>query len=431
LRLTVFEQSSLPVRNAARLKDGVIATSHAVALVNLSERMGALVVSWDGPAQVRVHHFVGVLQAGDLELEILPKLEGLPDPALVRHSLLAMLAQTQGVRLEISELVRYLESSEPFIAAIARLYVQRLLDAVRRGLRQDYVLHEELLPCIRGKVHWGLQARLQASLRLEFACLFDDRSLDTPLNRVLKAALLRASRILDDPASARLVSEARHALADVSNECPPLDRVVRLQTDRMSRNLEPVLALAKVILGNKNPDFGRSVFAERRSFAVVWDMNVLFEEYVGRRARAVMASLDVDVRLQQAGVYLAREAVEQKKAFLLRPDLLFAKRRGHYIAVGDTKWKRLSRSKSNLGVSQGDVYQLLAYARRFKVDLAVLLYPHHPALGPPGTLREFEIDEPQGQPTRLRICTVDLARLEDVPEQLKAAFAQIPLTRTA
>ncbi len=53
--------------------------------------------------------------------------------------------------------------------------------------------HDELLPVLRGKVHWPSQAKRQAAQRLEFRCLFDERSTDTPLNRTLKAALLAAA----------------------------------------------------------------------------------------------------------------------------------------------------------------------------------------------------------------------------------------------
>ena len=61
--------------------------------------------------------------------------------------------------------------------------------------------HDELLPVLRGKVHWPSQARRPSSQRLEFRCLFDERSADTPLSRTLKAALLAAERMLEGAAA--------------------------------------------------------------------------------------------------------------------------------------------------------------------------------------------------------------------------------------
>lgn len=103
-----------------------------------------------------------------------------------------MRAKTRGLELRDSEAAGFFESAKPFISVLARLYCRRLFEAVRFGLRQEHVAHDELLPVLRGKVHWPSQPKRQAAQRLELRCLFDERSADTPLNRSLKAALLAA-----------------------------------------------------------------------------------------------------------------------------------------------------------------------------------------------------------------------------------------------
>ncbi len=376
--------------------------------MDLGERMGARIAAWQGPETLRIQQFVGVVRAGDLLLEILPKLDSLPDPAQLRKNLVAMLAVTQDLEVRASEMVGFLESSEPFICALARLYCRRLLEAVRRGLRQEYVLHQDLLPHVRGKVDWPAQAKLQSNQRLEFNCIFDERSEDTPLNRTLKAALLVAGTMLEGTRTAGVVNELRHAMDGVSDACPTAEQVIRLRTDRMNRFLEPLLVLAKLILGNRNPDLGRSAQGNRNTYALVWDMNVLFEEYVGRLTQEVLRPKGLRVDLQAgASAYLAQEATTKQNAFLLKPDILVLLNR-KALVVADTKWKRLDPHQANLGVSEADVYQVLAYAHRFETNRAVLVYPHHPALGAPGIKREFLIQRASLQPVRVRIATLDL-----------------------
>ena len=56
----------------------------------------------------------------------------------------------------------------------------------------------------------------------------------------------------------------------------------------------------------------------------------------------------------------------------------------------------------------------LAYAHRYEVDRAFLLYPHHPAPGLTGLKREYQI---QGR-VRLSVVTLDLARLDSIPPVL-------------
>jgi 5-methylcytosine-specific restriction enzyme subunit McrC len=426
VRITVFEQSSLAVRSRPDEKTSCLGTDQALALVDLGERMGARIAAWQGLQGLRIQQFVGAVRTGDLQLEILPKLEGLPEPSQVRENLLKMIALTQDLELRSSEEVHFLESSEPFFFALARLYCCRLLEAVRRGLRQEYVLHQDLLHYIRGKVYWPLQARLQAVGRLELACDFDERSEDTPLNRTLKAALLTAGRMLEGTRTAGVVTEIRHAMDGVSNACPSADQRARLRTDRMNRHLGPLLVLAKLILGNRNPDLGRSTDGDRDTYALVWDMNRLFEEYVGRLAQEVLRPKGFQVDLQEgASAYLAQEIASRRNLFLLKPDILI-RSGGRPWLVADTKWKRLDSRQANLGVSEADVYQVLAYAHRFETERAVLAYPHHPALGLPGLQRELLIQGASHLQVRVRIVTLDLANLGNVPEQLSQGLTGWP-----
>jgi 5-methylcytosine-specific restriction enzyme subunit McrC len=257
------------------------------------------------------------------------------------------------------------------------------------------------------------------SSRLEFNCLFDERSEDTLLNRALKAALLRAARLLEGARDDAVVTELRHAMSEVSDACPLADQLQRLRTDRVNYQLKPLLTLAKLILGNSNPDLGRTAQGAHSTYALVWDMNVLFEEYVGRLTRAVLAPRGFVVDLQEdASVYLAKETLGRRYAFLLRPDILV--RDGRKAAVvADTKWKRLDPREPHLGVSASDVYQVLAYAHRYDANLAVLLFPHHAAIGMPGVQREFVTHWQIPANVTVRVVTVDLSRLESVPRQLE------------
>jgi len=128
---------------------------------------------------------------------------------------------------------------------------------------------------------------------------------------------------------------------------------------------------------------------------------------------------------ERASAYLAEEVSAKLNAFLLRPDILVREGRKPHV-VADTKWKRLGAKEPNLGVASSDVYQVLAYARRYDLDQAVLVYPHDPALGAPGLKREFLTRSADAQKVRIRILTVDLARLAEIPGQLEEGLGRPP-----
>jgi 5-methylcytosine-specific restriction enzyme subunit McrC len=409
VRFTVFEQGLYAIREQADAAGPCFARDSIPSVLKLGERIGVQIATWQSPSTIRFNQYVGVVRQGELLIEMLPKLDALPAPTQVRHALLAMLAEVYDLDVRSSELTTFLEVNEPFSVALARLYSTRLSEAVRRGLRNDYVTQEELLPYLRGKVNWSTYAKMQVSRRLEFPCRFDERSADIPLNRILKAALNRVTAMLDRGRSASIVTELRHAMSDVSDIRPSAELLSQVRTDRMSRHLEPLSNLAKLILRNAAPDEYGAPQSRRATYALAWDMNVLFEEYVGRIAMRILARTGWDVVLQDANLHLAVATATRRPAFLLKPDIV-VRSEGRPVVVADTKWKRLDVTASHLGVSQIDVYQLLAYAERYKVERAYLIYPHQPLLGLPGIKREF--DTQSG--VRLGIATLDLARLDDV-----------------
>ena len=80
---------------------------------------------------------------------------------------------------------------EPFVAA----FLDALQRAMRRGLLMDYVEREEALPTIRGRVRFADQLRRHYGLPLPMEVRYDDYTLDTEANRLLKAALRRIERL--------------------------------------------------------------------------------------------------------------------------------------------------------------------------------------------------------------------------------------------
>lgn len=132
--------------------------------------------------------------------------------------------------------------------------------------------------------------------------------------------------------------------------------------------------------------------------AHLFEMNTLFEEYVGR---ALQRTLRGDGR----------------GLFAIRPDIALLAGRQVALIV-DTKWKRLEVSGKDprWGVSQADVYQLMAYSQVYRCPEVMLLYPHHNSMSSTdGVVAQYMINGGEG---RLTVATIDLADLRLVEERL-------------
>ena len=59
----------------------------------------------------------------------------------------------------------------------------------------------------------------------------------------------------------------------------------------------------------------------------------------------------------------------------MKPDIVVTRKSDGAKFIMDTKWKVLSESKANYGISQADMYQMYAYQKKYSSENVILLYP--------------------------------------------------------
>ena len=111
---------------------------------------------------------------------------------------------------------------------------------VHRGLVSCYERRTDNLPALRGKLLTGLQATLNAFHPERFQCAFDEFTVDTPLNRVLKATVRRLRRVTRDDDNARRLAELDFILEDVSDVIADALEWHRLHFDRANQRYEQI-----------------------------------------------------------------------------------------------------------------------------------------------------------------------------------------------
>ena len=306
---------------------------------------------------------------------MLPKIDG--GEVNVRRNLVAMLSVARDLEISEGDAARVAVQNHSILEIFIGLFCKKLFAQVHRGLVRRYEGREENLSVLRGKLAVVEQVRLNAANPERLFCQFDEFCEDNPLNQVFKAAirmLLKASRQLENQ---RQLAELLLVFEGVS-DCPrgsmPWTRVV---LDRLSERYRPCFRLAELFLKNTPPDVTGGT---GHGLSLFFDMNILFEEYIGRMAARVFAPLGYRVTLQSPPRHLAVHEGHDRPAFAMKPDVV-----GHLNSqiawILDTKWKRLSVAEAKDGVAQSDLYQMHAYAHCYDCPDVVLLYPHHKELG--------------------------------------------------
>ena len=315
-------------------------------------------------AGVKAAQVVGVISTPGATLEILPKIDG-PNES-VRQSLLRMLCVAWNLRVADGELASLGSQRSDLLELLVGLFASRLLAAVRGGLPRRYMSREEDLGLMRGRLHVVRQITALAARPDVLACRFDELSEDTPLNRVLKAAVVRLAKVVRTAANARLLAELSARLEGVGLSSTPLEEPVRL--DRTNTAYHDLHQLARLFLSG---DWQSTAGGQSLGFSLLFPMHDLFERFIGRcLCRALMPWR---VSLQDTMHNAVWDDERKKKLFELRPDAVIDTPNGPVVL--DTKWKKLDPNKEQLDVHRDDVYQMLAYGRAYKAKRLVLLYP--------------------------------------------------------
>ncbi len=389
---TVREWQELPIGESG------VSLAAAQRLHALAERetrrlrVAQPVLSRTARPGLRAGQVVGVLSVPGANLEILPKIDGETDGG-VRRSLTRMLAVAFGLPVAERETSSMATQRENLLELLVRLFADRLLVAVRRGLPLRYQRREEELSLLRGKLDIRRQLLRHATRADRLACTYDELSVDTPLNRVLSAAVRWLSGVTRIAANGRKLGELSARFESVGESADPLAELVRL--DRTNITFHRLHALARLFLAG---DWQSTMAGGKEGFTLLFAMNDLFEVYMGRSIQIALASRSV--RLQRRDRYALEEG--QLGRFRLKPDIVVDS-----DIVIDTKWKRLDPGKTNLGVVESDIYQMLAYARAYRARHLVLLYPWHEALPEAGICRRWRVS---GSCTTFNIATVDISR---------------------
>ena len=354
---------------------------------------------------LRACQVVGILALpGGPVLEILPKIDH--EDGAVRAALVRMLAVAWGLRVADGELAAMRTQRHDLLEVLIRLFTARLLTVVRRGLPRRYLEHQEDLNLLRGRLNVTRQVTRFVGRPDLFACRFDEWTEDTPLNRVLKAAVAKLADLTRSADTRRRLAELAARLEFAGDTADPLREPVRL--DRTNAAFHDVYHLACRFLAREWQDTATGAMP---GFALLFPMNELFEEFIGRSmARAVSAWR---VRLQHQKHYAIDD--DAGPLFALRPDIVVDTPDG--AVVLDTKWKRLTFEDDKLGIASSDIYQMAVYGDAYRAQRVVLIYPWHEGVDqPPGIVRHWSI---RGTGRRLDVATVDVGRPAQVVDTLR------------
>lgn len=374
-----------------------------------------------GRHALRARDVVGILATGDTSLEILPKIDVGPGEApdhqnaTIRKRLVHMLAVALDLKVDLGVITDLAWQRETLLEILIRIFCDKLTEALRKGMPRRYVPCEEDLPTLRGQLDINRQFTRHAVNPSRLASRFDLLSEDTPLNRIMKAAVLCLTRISRRAANQQRLRELAFVYADITDVPISALRWGQVVIDRTNRSWLELFSMAQLFLQNR---YQTTTGGGGNGTAMLFEMNNLFEEYVGRLIVRALAGTGLSVSLQGGRLFCLNARDSGRGLFQTKPDILI-RQSGRVTHIIDTKWKRIAAriDDPKQGISQADVYQMMAYAQLYQAPRLTLLYPHHPGLGIHDAVQAHYYIT--GHDTTLETASIDVSNSKEVQAKLR------------
>ena len=313
---------------------------------------------------IQARNYVGVLQTkSGLTIEILPKIADKNDTKRSKAVLIKMLRTLKNFPFKSSNLANLKTQNLPLLEIFISMFLCELETLVKKGIKSDYITLEDNLKFLKGKLNINEQIKRNSVHKERFYVGYSEFLNDIKINQIIKTTLTFLYKKSNLNKNQQKIRELLFIFDEVSTCNDYKNFFTSYTINRQVKHYEQTLLWCKIfLLGDTfTPHKGDDL-----AFALLFDMNALFESYVGNFIKKKLPG----TILQHQEKYL----IEKPRKFRLKPDIFLE---GKFIA--DTKWKiirqDINESEKKYKISQADLYQLYAYGKKYECGKLYLIYP--------------------------------------------------------
>ena len=337
---------------------------------------------------LQAQQYIGIIKLKNgRTIEILPKITGLfnntediqNDKSIdkIKVILLKMLKTLRDFPFKNFQLGDLQTTKMPLFEIFIEMFLTEVDKLVKKGIKSNYTVVDENQKFLKGKLILPKQLKHNFIHKERFFISYDNYLPNRIENRIIKTCLLKLYKLSNSTQNKKIIRK----FIFIFNEIDPApynkikDYYKNFSLDRTLNYYKLVMLWSKVFLFEESftPFKGKEI-----AFALLFDMNKLFESYVGNYIYKNY-SRNWDIKLQDNRYYI----FENSKKFKLKPDIVLRrkekKNNNIEIIIADTKWKTVFEEKD---LSQQDLYQVFAYASKYNLNnenckKVFLIYPYH------------------------------------------------------
>lgn len=316
---------------------------------------------------VKFCEYVGVLQIGDITIEILPKTDGLGEKDGWRKMLISMLRAVGVFNVHAPSSSNLSLKPNSILELYIELFIREIEFLIHSGLIKRYRKKEGNAYSLKGSLDFNKHIQKNMIHQERFFVRYTSYDKEHLLHQVLYKALKLVDRI---NCAVSLKSRIGNLLLDFP-EVPDIKITEavfdRLILDRKAKDYRNGVEIARLLLLNYHPDVSRG---RDHVLALMFDMNLLWEKFVYASLKKEIQKSKIKVAIKDQVSKPFWQPHNGGSYSNLRPDIVINNGESTCIIL-DTKWKNLNGRNPSVE----DLRQMYVYHEYFSAKKVALIYP--------------------------------------------------------
>lgn len=316
-------------------------------IINTTELHKYFTLDWK---DLKAKQYCGILNFDNQDFYILPKIanrNSKPDDEQNLNIFIYMLMYAYDVKLSNEQIASCANQKHTILEVFVQMFAINLLNELKKGLYKEYLTKQDNLPVLKGKY------LINENLKYNFTknkiyCEYDEFSENNSLNQFFLYAIKYLQKFVNNK---KLLKQCELIFDEVEYKSVDINRVETINFNRLNVRFKTSFEIALLLLRQSIPLFNK----DKKSFAFLFDMNILFEKFIARMVK----ELDNNAKIQNKHYF---------GDLTLKPDIILKNQ------IIDTKYKKLNSLND---IKQGDKLQAFSYGINYKVENVMLLYPKH------------------------------------------------------
>lgn len=304
---------------------------------------------------LKAQQYCGILNFDKQDYYILPKIANHNDEQNL-NIFIYMLMYAYDVKLS-NEQIACCKNQEKhtILEVFVQMFASGLLNELKKGIYKQYLTQQDNLPVLKGKY------LINENLKYNFTknriyCEYDEFSPNNELNQFFLCAVKQLQKFVKDK---KLLKQCELIFDEVEDKQININKLDSIHFNRLNQRFKTSYEIAILLLKQSIPLFNQ----DKKSFAFLFDMNVLFEKFIARMVKEQFDDVEIPKAYKTFG------------GLNLKPDIIVKSKN----LIIDCKYKIMLEDKI---ANRNDRYQMYVYANNFENQKGVnyntmLLYPKH------------------------------------------------------